>query len=80
MVENSDIRLEFNLFADIWTTYKSLLPVGLRDDEAYWQQAVRDISAVMDKYPGQLAKDLALAILGDLERRCAEIEDQNAGF
>lgn len=80
MVRNSDIRLEFNLFADIWMTYKSLLPVGLRDDEAYWDKAVKDTSAIMDKYPGQLAKDLALAILGDLERRCVEIEDQNAGF
>ena len=36
VVRNSDIKLEFNLFADIWTTYKSLLPVGLRDNEAYW--------------------------------------------
>lgn len=42
-------------------------------------EAVEKISEIMKKYPGQFSKDLALAILGDLERRCKENEDQNTG-
>ena len=79
MVKNSEIQQEFDMFADVWKIYKSLLPVQGRHDEAYWDNAVRSISGIIQKYPGQFAKDIALAVLGDLERRCKENENQNTG-
>lgn len=79
MVKNADIQQEFNLFADVWNTYKALLPVRPRNDTRYWGEAVEAVSEIMRKYPGQFSKDLSLAVLGDLERRCGEHEDQDAG-
>lgn len=79
MVGNGDIKREFNMFSDIWNAYKTLLPVGKSNDEAYWDKVTVDISTIMEKYPGPFAKELALAVLGDLERRCAENEDQDKG-
>ena len=79
MVKNGEIKQEFDLFSEIWNTYKTLLPVRPRNDTRYWGEAVERISEIMKKYPGQFSKDLALAILGDLERRCKENEDQNTG-
>ncbi len=48
-----------------------------RNDTAYWGGVVEQVSEIMRKYPGQLSKDLALAILGDLERRSKENEGQD---
>lgn len=78
MVKNAEIKQEFDLFSEIWGTYKILLPVRPQNDTIYWGGVIEKISDIMRKYPGQLSKDLALAILGDLERR-AELEDQNTG-
>lgn len=79
MVKNADVQQEFDMFADVWKIYKSLLPVLGRHDEVYWDNVERSISWIIQKYPGQFAKDIALAVLGDLERRCKENENQNAG-
>lgn len=78
MVKKEDIKQEFNLFADVWNTYKALLPARPRNDTRYWGKAVEAVSKIMRKYPGQFSKDLSLAILGDLERRSRD-EDQNTG-
>lgn len=79
MVKNSDIAFEFELFGEVWKVYKTLLPVKPGKDVDYWEKAVQAVRGIMEKYPGQLAKDLSLAILGDLERRCKEHENQNTG-
>lgn len=79
MVRNKDISQEFNLFAEIWSVYKVLLPVRPRNDTRYWGEVVEKVSEIMRKYPGQFSKDLALAVLGDLERRCEENENPDAG-
>lgn len=79
MVKNTDIQQEFSLFAEIWNTYKALLPVRPQNDTRYWGEAVEKVSEIMKKYPGQFAKDLSLAVLGDLERRCKEYENQDTG-
>ena len=52
--------------------YKALLPVKSGNDTEYWEGVVGAVSGIMEKYPGQLAKDLSLAVLNDLERRCKE--------
>lgn len=78
MVKNADIKQEFDLFAEVWNAYKCLLPVRPRNDTQYWGEAVEKVSDIMRKYPGQFSKDLSLAVLSDLERRCRENENQNA--
>ena len=79
MVRNEDIRREFNMFSDIWKAYKTLLPVGIADDEKYWDAIMNAVSEIMKKYPGKFTEDLLLAVVSDLERRCAENEDQDSG-
>ena len=75
MVRNQDIKVEFALFGDILQMYKRLLPAGTLDNDRYWEQVVSEISAMMKKYPGLLAKDLAMSVLRDLERRAREYEN-----
>lgn len=79
MVRNSDIETEFHLFSEVWKVYKRLLPVKPRHDEPYWTEVTEAVCGIMSSYPGQLAKDLALAVLNDLERRCMENENQDTG-
>lgn len=79
MVKNAEVQQEFDMFAEVWKVYKSLLPVKDRHDKEYWDSVTDSLSEIMRKYPGQFAKDVTLAVLGDLERRCKENEDQNAG-
>ena len=69
-VSKGQIKREFNLFGEIWNIYKAYyIP---EDTGAYWDGLVEAITAVQEKYPGELSKDLALAILGDIERRSKE--------
>lgn len=79
MVRNEDIKQEFDLFAAIWKMFKSLLPVSSKDDEAYWDSVTGQIKEIMNTYPGQLATDLSMAVLSELERRCRTNENTNSG-
>lgn len=79
MVKNAEVQQEFDMFAEVWKVYKALLPVQGRHDKEYWDNVTDSISEIMRKYPGQFAKDIALAVLGDLERRCMENENQDTG-
>ena len=74
MVRNEEIQEEFNLFSEIWRTYKQLRPVASRHDAAYWDEVAKRIAGIMRRHSGKLAKDLSLAILDDLERRCMEMK------
>lgn len=67
------------MFGDVWKMFKFLLPVGAKDDVAYWDEAVRKVTEIRHKYPTQLGNDLALAVLDELERRCKANENQDAG-
>ena len=67
-VSKDQIKTEFNLFGEIWNIYKAYYTPEAKDNEEYWEA----ITAVQHKYPGQLSRDLALAILGDIERRSEE--------
>ena len=79
MVNNAEVQQEFNFFSEIWKLFKTLLPVSDKDDEEYWERAVHGIAELMKKYPGELYKDISLAILNELERRCRNCEDRNTG-
>lgn len=79
MVKNEDVRQEFDLFGDIWKMFKSLLPVGNKDDVGYWDKAIDYTTGIMQQYPGEFGKALAFAVLDELDRRSRENEDQNTG-
>ena len=49
MVKNGEIKQEFDLFSEIWNTYKTLLPVRPRNDTRYWGEVVEKISEIMRK-------------------------------
>ena len=71
-VSKDQIKTEFNLFGEIWNIYKAYYTPEAKDNEEYWDSLIEAITAVQHKYPGQLSRDLALAILGDIERRAEE--------
>lgn len=56
------------LFQDYWNLCQSVWEPD--ETDPYWQEAVRRIEAFCEKYETEFAKDLALALLNDMERRC----------
>lgn len=79
MVRNEDVKQEFDMFAAVWKAFKSLLPVGTKDDIDYWNNATEQTTAIMQKYPDPFSKDIALAVLTELERRSKANENQSPG-
>lgn len=79
MLKNEDMKQEFALFGDVWKMLKALLPVGTKDDTDYWDEAVRQVTEIRHKYPGEFGKALAFSVLDELERRCKVNEDQDTG-
>lgn len=59
----------WKLFSDIWGMMKRFLPV--RDDEAYWSEAVALADDLYKKYKGtpqeEFAKELILDVMDELE-------------
>lgn len=67
MVTKEQIKTEFDLFGQVWTTYKRYYEP--QDTDEFWDELTEEIKAIQRKFPGQLSKDLSLAILDDIERR-----------
>ncbi len=70
MVRKADIPTEAAIFTDLWELYKSLLPVGEKDDTSYWDRAVESVQEFIRSHETEFARDMALTVLGDIERRC----------
>lgn len=69
-VSKDRIKLEFDLFAAVWNTYKKYyIP---EENDEYWDALVDSIKELQHKYPGELSKALSLAVLDDIERRYRE--------
>ena len=69
MVKNSEVQQEFEMFADVWKLFKQRLPVGKPDDDEYWEETVNAVKCFMIKYPDSFSKDIAMAVLTEIERR-----------
>lgn len=69
MVKNSEVQQEFEMFADVWKLFKQRLPVGKPDDDEYWEKTVNAVKCFMIKYPDSFSKDIAMAVLTEIERR-----------
>lgn len=59
---------EWMLFQDYWNLCQSVWEPD--ETDPYWQEAVKRVEAFCEKYGTEFAKDLALALLNDMERRC----------
>ena len=51
MVKNSDVKQEFEMFADVWKLFKQRLPVGKPDDDEYWEETVNAGKCFMTRHP-----------------------------
>ena len=69
MVNNKDIKEEFELFSDIWNMFKKNLPVGTKDNEEYWNGVVFESEEIIRKYQSELSKRLVFAMIDELEER-----------
>ena len=59
---------EFELFRDFWNLCKENAIV--ENNDAYFEKVVQDVENFYQKYKTPFAKDLGIAIVNDIERRC----------
>lgn len=62
--------IEFKIYADVWNFHKRFYELGKGAE--WWDEVIDESNVVVDKYNGnakELARDLIIAVLGDLERK-----------
>ena len=58
---------EFEMFRDYWKVLEENW--GVEDSEAYWDKVIGDTDALYRKYRTEFSKELALALINELERK-----------
>ena len=58
---------EFEMFRDYWKMLEENW--GVEDSEAYWNKVIEDTDAFYGKYETEFSKELALALINELERK-----------
>ena len=58
---------EFEMFRDYWKMLEENW--GVEDSEAYWNKVIEDTDAFYRKYETEFSKELAIALINELERR-----------
>ena len=71
----SEIKLqkgteEFEMFLDYWKMLEENW--GVEDSEAYWNKVIEDTDAFYRKYETEFSKELALALINELERKAKD--------
>lgn len=67
MVDNNEMQLEYNMFADIWKLLKTnYIPSG---NEVYWNNLITAAHEIEVKYNSKLCNDLLVSIIMELERK-----------
>ena len=71
----SEIKLqkgteEFEMFRDYWKMLEENW--GVEDSEAYWNKVIEDTDAFYRKYETEFSKELALALINELERKAKD--------
>lgn len=61
---------EFEMFRDYWKMLEENL--GVEDSEAYWNKVIEDTDAFYRKYETEFSKELALALINELERKAKD--------
>lgn len=74
MSEN-ELREYYNILTDYWRLFKKYS--NLVNDEAYWEELVNQVEEFRRKYPGEFPKELAYALVHELERRSRKDHEEN---
>lgn len=61
---------EFEMFRDYWKILEENW--GFEDSEAYWNKVIEDTDAFYRKYETEFSKELALALINELERKAKD--------
>ena len=61
---------EFEMFRDYWKMLEENW--GVEDSEAYWNKVIEDTDAFYRKYDTEFSKELALALINELERKAKD--------
>lgn len=77
MVKNEDVKQEFEMFAEVWNTFKRLLPV--ENTEEWWDTATKEMGKIYESRKTPLCKDVVLAIIYEFERRGKADDNLDAG-
>ncbi len=72
MVENKDLQMEYNLFADVWKFFKS--KYDMPNNEAKWKEVIEASHQIEEKYNNQLCNDLLTSVVMELERKHVKSE------
>lgn len=59
---------EFELFRDFWNLYKENAIV--ENNDAYFEKVLNDTEAFYQKYKTPFARDLGVAIVCEIKRKC----------
>lgn len=63
---------EFEMFRDYWRMLEENW--GIEETEEYWDKVIADTDAFYKKYKTAFSKDLAVALINELERRTKNAE------
>lgn len=58
------------MFRDYWKMLEENW--GVEDSEAYWNKVIEDTDAFYRKYETEFSKELALALINELERKAKD--------
>lgn len=58
---------EFEMFRDYWNMLEENW--GVEDSETYWDRVIEDTKAFYGRYKTEFSKELALALINELERK-----------
>lgn len=61
---------EFEMFRDYWKMLEENW--GVEDSEVYWNKVIEDTDAFYRKYETEFSKELALALINELERKAKD--------
>lgn len=74
MATKKQMKTEFSYFGEVWIFFKKYYEVEQTDE--FWDSAIREASAVYQKYPCELCKDLILAVIHELERKGKDLDEK----
>lgn len=74
-MSEDELREYYNIFTECWRLFKKYS--NLVNDEAYWEEVVNQVEEFRRKYPGEFPKELAYALVHELERRSRKDHEEN---
>ncbi len=74
MTTNEEIRLDYQLFSDVWRLFKTYYDVPSLGQQSYWKALMDDIDILNHKYNNILCRDLLITVVDELERKAGNLK------